>query len=164
MTEIFVEKALQVCGYMVASPTTLTYSQLNFLFSQLSTILAARITSQQDTASQNDSKRTGIREDMFSWLNRTALDIIGLAGFGYEFNSLANSEPSELNKALATLFTSGLGFFSALQALIPPLRIIVGSTLFHNWRRCISFLDLPYFFFSPCSQHQVVDGSTGPRR
>jgi hypothetical protein len=62
---------------------------------------------------------------MLSWLNRTTLDIIGLAGFGYEFNSLADSEPTELNRALSTLFTSGAGLFAALQSMIPPLRLVV---------------------------------------
>jgi hypothetical protein len=127
----------------LSDPNTLTIAPT---FLQLSTILAARIASQQDAASQTDTKRAEIREDMLSWLNRTTLDIIGLAGFGYEFNSLASSEPSELNKALATLFTSGAGFFAALQALIPPLRIIVSGSLFlFSISPSISFLTMVFF-------------------
>ena len=64
--------------------------------------------------------------DALAWLGRATLDIIGRAGFGYEFGALAGGT-NELNAAFATLFTPSanhrlLGF---LQGMFPPLRLIV---------------------------------------
>jgi hypothetical protein len=81
---------------------------------------------QQNQGSRN---RAQIREDMLSWLNRTTLDIIGLAGFGYDFNSLSDSEPTELNHALSKLLATEASLFARLQSLVPPLRLIVIKVL-----------------------------------
>ncbi|GJE84506.1 cytochrome P450 [Phanerochaete sordida] len=66
--------------------------------------------------------------DASSWLGRATLDIIGRAGFGYDFEALNPSgAANELNQAFATLFTMPVAprdrFFAFLQATIPPLRI-----------------------------------------
>ncbi|KDQ54074.1 hypothetical protein JAAARDRAFT_38679 [Jaapia argillacea MUCL 33604] len=68
-----------------------------------------------------------IRLDVLSWLSRTTLDIIGLAGFNYKFNSLSTHlKPTELSKAFGTILEKGqqLSLMALLQAFIPPLRII----------------------------------------
>jgi hypothetical protein len=47
--------------------------------------------------------------DAFSGLSRAALDMIGLAGFGYEVGALrrAPDDPSELNAAFVAMFQTG---------------------------------------------------------
>ncbi|KAG8971173.1 hypothetical protein FRC05_011457 [Tulasnella sp. 425] len=46
-----------------------------------------------------DGDAEGKVMDILPWLTRTTLDVIGAAGFGYEFNSLTNGEGDELAKA-----------------------------------------------------------------
>ena len=89
------------------------------------------------------------RFDALSWLSRTTLDIIGVAGrfycdiwvvqrivtnqdrllgFNYEFHNLKeDGKPNELNEAYKDLFSVELmrGFFSRLQFMIPILGYIV---------------------------------------
>ncbi|KAF9236873.1 cytochrome P450 [Melanogaster broomeanus] len=70
---------------------------------------------------------TGARIDIMPWLSRMTLDVIGLAGFNYNFDALnANEKPNELNEAFSTILNAVQGFsiFHALQAWIPPLRLI----------------------------------------
>ncbi|EIN04552.1 cytochrome P450 [Punctularia strigosozonata HHB-11173 SS5] len=66
------------------------------------------------------------RIDALAWLSRATLDIIGLAGFNYSFDSLEGGKPNELNEAMATMFsaTEGSRFWTLLQARIPILRKI----------------------------------------
>ncbi|EIN06514.1 cytochrome P450 [Punctularia strigosozonata HHB-11173 SS5] len=67
-----------------------------------------------------------IKVDALSWLSRATLDIIGLAGFNYRFDSLEGSKPNELNQAMATMFdaTGTWRFFGLLQSRIPILRCV----------------------------------------
>ncbi|CAE6524057.1 unnamed protein product [Rhizoctonia solani] len=44
--------------------------------------------------------------DILPWLTRATLDIIGLAGFGYDFRSLEDEDKDELSKAYTELFNS----------------------------------------------------------
>ncbi|KAG9318254.1 cytochrome P450 [Chiua virens] len=70
---------------------------------------------------------TGTRLDIMPWLNRMALDVIGLAGFNYNFDALnANEKPNELNEAFATMTAAGQGLsiLPVLQARFPLLRLI----------------------------------------
>lgn len=92
-----------------------------------------------------------VRIDILSWLSRTTLDIIGLAGndfdcrdykfeprgllyasgFNYEFNALnVNEKPNELNEAFSTIFNmeSGITLIAVLQELLPVLRKLVRNT------------------------------------
>ncbi|THH09705.1 hypothetical protein EW145_g1826 [Phellinidium pouzarii] len=65
--------------------------------------------------------------EVLSWLSRTTLDIIGLAGFDYKFDALnVNQEPNELNKAFATLLnaTGMRSPIRLLQAFFPIFRLI----------------------------------------
>ncbi|KAF4578374.1 hypothetical protein EYR36_000181 [Pleurotus pulmonarius] len=68
--------------------------------------------------------------DALSWMSRTALDVIGLAGFNYKFDALIG-EPNELSQAFSTVFQSGVKFeiFSLLQNFFPPLRLIETKTI-----------------------------------
>ncbi|KAF8894813.1 cytochrome P450 [Infundibulicybe gibba] len=73
------------------------------------------------------SKQGGTaRVDVLSWLSRTALDIIGLAGFNYKFGALDGDKPNELNEAFATSFRSGtsLSLIPVIRAWIPALRFL----------------------------------------
>ncbi|KAF8131040.1 cytochrome P450 [Boletus edulis] len=68
------------------------------------------------------------RIDIMPWLSRTTLDIIGLAGFNYNFDSLnANEKPNELNEAFSTMVDANqsLSILTILRARLPPLRILV---------------------------------------
>ncbi|KLO13380.1 cytochrome P450 [Schizopora paradoxa] len=65
------------------------------------------------------------RIEVLSWLSRTTLDIIGLAGFNYEFNALnVNEKPNELNEAFSAIFNmdSGVTLTMLLQGLFPILQ------------------------------------------
>ncbi|KAG7086399.1 hypothetical protein E1B28_002354 [Marasmius oreades] len=44
------------------------------------------------------------RLDVLKWLSKMTLDVIGLAGFNYEFNALSAAD-NELNKAFTVIFT-----------------------------------------------------------
>ncbi|KAF9036828.1 cytochrome P450 [Panaeolus papilionaceus] len=65
------------------------------------------------------------RIEVMSWLSRMTLDVIGQAGFNYEFNDLS-SEPksNELNNAFSAIFRAGTskGVIPVLRNLIPALR------------------------------------------
>ncbi|KAH0835841.1 cytochrome P450 [Lanmaoa asiatica] len=70
---------------------------------------------------------TGVRLNVMPWFSRVTLDIIGLAGFNYNFDSLnVNEKPNELSEAFQTMDKAGktLGILPALQAWFPPFRLI----------------------------------------
>ncbi|KAK7026777.1 hypothetical protein VNI00_015435 [Paramarasmius palmivorus] len=63
--------------------------------------------------------------DALSWLSRMTLDVIGKAGFNYDFQSL-QGEPNELNVAFSEAFRHGVGNMSLpviLKMFFPILRI-----------------------------------------
>ncbi|RXW13391.1 hypothetical protein EST38_g12458 [Candolleomyces aberdarensis] len=63
--------------------------------------------------------------DVLSWLSRMTLDVIGQAGFNYQFNALADGEEeNELNRAFSTIFSSNMTFsvIPLLRATFPSLR------------------------------------------
>ncbi|KAJ7144946.1 cytochrome P450 [Mycena crocata] len=66
------------------------------------------------------------RVDVLMWLGRATLDIIGLAGFNYNFNTLASEDQSELGKAFSALFHAGtkINPLRILQAWFPIFRVI----------------------------------------
>ncbi|VDB85149.1 unnamed protein product [Peniophora sp. CBMAI 1063] len=78
-----------------------------------------------DLCSRNTTRTDGfIRIDAFAWLNKVTLDIIGLAGFDYDIDSLHAPEdaPNALHEAVRTLFSFSLTISAVLQLFIPPLR------------------------------------------
>jgi cytochrome P450 len=74
---------------------------------------------------------TGTRIDMVLWLNRATLDMIGLAGFNYHVDALnTNEKLNELNEAFSAVTAiPEFGILAALQACIPPLRLITDDSL-----------------------------------
>ncbi|CUA72791.1 Bifunctional P-450/NADPH-P450 reductase [Rhizoctonia solani] len=58
--------------------------------------------------------------DILPWLTRATLDIIGLAGFGYDFRSLEDEDKDELSEAYTELFNSNqdLSVLQVLKGLI----------------------------------------------
>jgi cytochrome P450 len=67
------------------------------------------------------------RIDVLSWLSKMTLDVIGLAGFNYEFNALNPDEkPNELNSAFTTMFQAGqqVSLLPILQAWFPIFRAV----------------------------------------
>ncbi|KAJ7496541.1 cytochrome P450 [Mycena latifolia] len=78
-------------------------------------------------ASQVSNAGGTARLDVLSWLSKATLDIIGLAGFNYHFNSLTGSETaSELGGAFSAMFQAGMQMtpLRILQAWSPAFRII----------------------------------------
>lgn len=91
---------------------------------QLRDVIAAEIAKKGDVA----------RLDVLSWISKTTLDIIGLAGFNYAFNALDPDGPvNELSEAFGAIFSASHDsrFLNMLQAFIPPLRVIVGGRPLH---------------------------------
>ncbi|KAJ7765808.1 cytochrome P450 [Mycena metata] len=75
----------------------------------------------------DQAARSGtVRLDALSWLSKATLDIIGLAGFNYNFNSLASENQSELAAAFSTIFRAGTTItpIRILQARFPVFRVI----------------------------------------
>lgn len=61
-----------------------------------------------------------------SWLSKLTLDIIGRAGFNYDFHAMEpHAEHDELQAAFATIFSAGSAVFRILQGRVPLLRLIV---------------------------------------
>ncbi|KAJ7253334.1 cytochrome P450 [Mycena haematopus] len=77
-------------------------------------------------ASQIARSGESSRVDALTWLSKATLDIIGLAGFNYNFNSLASEEQTELGAAFATTFQAGqrMNILRMLQIWIPAFRLI----------------------------------------
>ncbi|KAF9230079.1 cytochrome P450 [Melanogaster broomeanus] len=71
----------------------------------------------------------GARIDILPWLNKAALDIIGLAGSNYDIDALnANEIPNELNEAiLAVIAIPKFGILDALQTCIPLLCLMASA-------------------------------------
>ncbi|KAG6909596.1 hypothetical protein DXG01_016635 [Tephrocybe rancida] len=65
------------------------------------------------------------RIDILSWLSKTTLDIIGLAGFNYKFDAI-NDNQNELNSAFSTIFHAGtsMPIVLMIKAFFPPLRFL----------------------------------------
>ncbi|KAK7002345.1 cytochrome P450 [Favolaschia claudopus] len=74
----------------------------------------------------SQSTTDSMRVDVLSWLNKTTLDIIGLAGFDCTFNSLNSSQPTELAAAFSATMraTSALSLFDIVRAWFPVFRFI----------------------------------------
>ncbi|KAF8838981.1 cytochrome P450 [Paxillus ammoniavirescens] len=74
----------------------------------------------------------GARLEIMSWISRTTIDVIGLAGFNYDIDVLSVTEkPNELNVALATVSRAmdklEFDILLALQAWIPLPRFIISK-------------------------------------
>jgi hypothetical protein len=67
---------------------------------------------------------------MLEYVTQVTLDIIGLAGFGYEFNALAHgSESDELSRAFSTVMNSFTvaPISSILSTFLPGFALLVST-------------------------------------
>ncbi|KAG9094931.1 hypothetical protein FS749_011509 [Ceratobasidium sp. UAMH 11750] len=64
--------------------------------------------------------------NVLPWLSRATLDIIGVAGFDYHFNSLDEEDKDELSKAFMRVFEAGQNFsvLTILRSAVPITRLI----------------------------------------
>ncbi|OCH86066.1 cytochrome P450 [Obba rivulosa] len=72
------------------------------------------------------------RIDAFDGLTKATLNIIGLAGFNYEFDALNPGRKNELHEAFFTIFSTterGSFIWPLLQGLFPPLRFIPNARM-----------------------------------
>ncbi|WVQ86034.1 hypothetical protein IAT38_008202 [Cryptococcus sp. DSM 104549] len=74
---------------------------------------------------KEDKVPGGRKVDVLKYLGNASLDIIGIAGFSYDFKSLSEQD-NELSKAYREMFAAGSerGIFARLQLLLPALQII----------------------------------------
>ncbi|KAI9452898.1 cytochrome P450 [Lactarius psammicola] len=80
-----------------------------------------------DLSSKSTRKDGKLGFNAFVWLNKVTLDIIGLAGFNYSFNSLhsPDEKQNELYESIRSLLTiKGGEFMFILQLFFPLFRII----------------------------------------
>ncbi|KAJ7700852.1 cytochrome P450 [Mycena rosella] len=77
-------------------------------------------------AAQASNSGGTARVDVLSWLSKATLDIIGLAGFHYNFNSLGSESPTELGAAFSSIFQAGMQMnpVRILQTWIPVFRFV----------------------------------------
>ncbi|WRT69267.1 uncharacterized protein IL334_006251 [Kwoniella shivajii] len=63
--------------------------------------------------------------DIMNWLGKTTLDVIGLAGFSYDFNALQDPK-NELAEAYRKMFSAGMDITigAIIQAILPFTQII----------------------------------------
>ncbi|KAJ7183547.1 cytochrome P450 [Mycena filopes] len=74
-------------------------------------------------------EKNGGRIEVLSWLRRMTLDVIGQAGFNYQFHGLEpEHKPNELNSVFTALFHSPqanrLARLRRSQAMVPILRLV----------------------------------------
>ncbi|KAF7353805.1 hypothetical protein MVEN_01066000 [Mycena venus] len=74
---------------------------------ELTPIFVQKSVELRDIWASQVAKSGTARVDALTWLSKATLDIIGLAGFNYSFNSLASEEQTELGAAFATTFQAG---------------------------------------------------------
>ncbi|TFK40706.1 cytochrome P450 [Crucibulum laeve] len=77
-----------------------------------------------DSSEDAEGHEKGVsRIDVLVWLGRATLDVIGLAGFGYSFNSLTD-DTNELANAFGVIFSTARKFrmITILQVWFPFLR------------------------------------------
>ncbi|ODN76875.1 hypothetical protein L202_05462 [Cryptococcus amylolentus CBS 6039] len=74
---------------------------------------------------EQDKQPNGRKIDMLKWTGKATLDVIGLAGFDYDFQTLEGGE-NELAEAYREMFEIGMGMsaMSVIQGLFPALRFI----------------------------------------
>ena len=68
-------------------------------------------------------RQDGVIIEMSHWLNRATLDIIGQAGFGYDFNCIQTDDETDLVRAYRNVFTPvppGQQLFSIISLYFPP--------------------------------------------
>ncbi|KAF9265786.1 cytochrome P450 [Marasmius fiardii PR-910] len=86
-------------------PLLIAIRQLTDIFVDKSMELRDAWKSEIESGSESNTNEP-VRIEVSSWLSRMTLDVIGLAGFNYEFNSInpVDGKPNELNSAFSTIF------------------------------------------------------------
>ncbi|KAK1235950.1 hypothetical protein PQX77_000817 [Marasmius sp. AFHP31] len=77
------------------------------------------------TAQLQKGDGSKVEIDVLHWLSRMTLDVIGQAGFNYQFNAISG-EHNPLNEAFSKVFSSG-NFMTPsviLKLMFPPLRVL----------------------------------------
>lgn len=85
----------------------------------------------RDILQSQQQSQEKARVDILSWFSKTTLDVIGLAGFNYKFDSLNPSQkPNELNEAFSTMFRESREgqIYEFLRARYPILRKLPAIT------------------------------------
>ncbi|KAJ7444444.1 cytochrome P450 [Mycena latifolia] len=92
-------------------------------------------------AAQVAQEKGAGRIEVLSWLRRMTLDVIGQAGFNYQFDALnTKGKPNELNQAFTDLFHSPQAnrnaAFRLSQAMVPILKLLPmpGAAILANAR------------------------------
>ncbi|KAF8802406.1 cytochrome P450 [Phlegmacium glaucopus] len=95
---------------------------------ELSGVFVEKALELRDIWSTEIAKHDGVGPiECLSWMSRTTLDIIGLAGFNYNFNALTSDpEKNALMKSFSTIFKAGAkpSIIPMLQAKYSPLRFL----------------------------------------
>ncbi|RDB19459.1 hypothetical protein Hypma_013686 [Hypsizygus marmoreus] len=95
---------------------------------ELTEIFTEKSIQLRDIWAADSSKQGGTgRIDVLSWLSRMTLDVIGQAGFNYDFHALSSDpKQNELNAAFATMFKAGtrMSIIPMLRAWFPFLRFL----------------------------------------
>ncbi|KAJ7177190.1 cytochrome P450 [Mycena filopes] len=83
----------------------------------------------RDIWAQQVGTEASARIDVLIWLRRMTLDVIGQAGFNYQFHGLEpNHQPNELNGVFTDLFHSPqsirIARFRLAQAMVPILQLV----------------------------------------
>ncbi|KAI0301267.1 cytochrome P450 [Russula brevipes] len=75
--------------------------------------------------SQSGAPNGSLAVDIYLWMNKVTLDIIGHAGFNHAFNSLHQEGPHEMTEGFRKSTTfDPFSFKFMIPALIPPARLI----------------------------------------
>jgi hypothetical protein len=87
---------------------------------------------EQIATDSKNKKDQSTRIDALHWLSRATLDIIGLAGFNYDFNTISTGdEGNEMAHAFHKMNNpGGLPVLMFMKGLFKALRIIVSRRLF----------------------------------
>ncbi|KAF8809593.1 cytochrome P450 [Phlegmacium glaucopus] len=92
---------------------------------ELTEVFVEKALELRDIWSTEIAKHDGVGPiECLSWISRTTLDIIGLAGFNYNFNaSTSDPEKNALMKSFSTIFKAGAkpSIIPILKAMYPPL-------------------------------------------
>ncbi|KAF8809591.1 cytochrome P450 [Phlegmacium glaucopus] len=95
---------------------------------ELTEVFVEKALELRDIWSTEIAKHDGVGPiECLSWMSRTTLDIIGLAGFNYNFNALTSDpEKNALMKSFSTIFKAGAkpSVIPILKGLYPPLRFL----------------------------------------
>ncbi|KAI0045156.1 cytochrome P450 [Auriscalpium vulgare] len=110
-TNLFIDKSIEVPIHIASFPLYQRWVQMRDI-----------LTSEIPHTPRGDGK---LEIDVFAWMNKLTLDIIGLAGFNHPFQALHMDKPHELSEGVRGALNFDpfkMSFF--LPVAIPPLRLV----------------------------------------